>query len=84
MSGVSVARKGVCLVAGAGPGIGQSVAKRFAKGGFTVVAVRRKQDQLEPIVAQINQSELPGYCVGFGCDVRKEEDVIKLVDKVIV
>ena len=35
MSGVSVARKGVCLVAGAGPGIGQSVAKRFAKEGKT-------------------------------------------------
>ena len=31
MAGVSVVRKGVCLVAGAGPGIGQSVAHRFAK-----------------------------------------------------
>ena len=31
MSGVSAVRKGVCLVAGAGPGIGQSVANRFAK-----------------------------------------------------
>ena len=31
MSGVSVARKGICLVAGAGPGIGQSVANRFAR-----------------------------------------------------
>ena len=29
-------------------------------------------------------AEIPGYCVGFGCDVRKEEDVIKLVSKVIV
>ena len=36
MSGVSVARKGVCLVAGAGPGIGQSVANRFAKEGKTL------------------------------------------------
>ena len=32
------------------------ILKIFLQGGFTVVAVRRKQDQLEPIVAQINQS----------------------------
>ena len=46
----------VCLVAGAGPGIGQSVVTRFAKEGFTVVAVRRNQEQVQALESEINSS----------------------------
>ena len=48
--------RGVCLIAGAGPGIGQAVARRFAKEGFTIVAVRRNKDQLETLTADIASS----------------------------
>ena len=47
---------GVCLIAGAGPGIGQAVARRFAKEGFTIVAVRRNKDQLQTLTADITSS----------------------------
>ena len=45
----------VCLVAGAGPGIGQSVAKRFIKEGFTVIAVRRSEDKIKPFEVEMNK-----------------------------
>ena len=48
--------RGVCLIAGAGPGIGQAVARRFAKEGFTIVAVRRNKDQLQALTADIANS----------------------------
>ena len=48
--------RGVCLIAGAGPGIGQAVAKRFAREGFTIVAVRRNKHQLETLTADIEKS----------------------------
>jgi len=72
----------VCLVAGAGPGIGQSVAKRFIKEGFTVIAVRRSEDKIKPFEVEMNKSGLRGKCVGLGCDVRKEEEVTNLVNKI--
>ena len=46
----------VCLIAGAGPGIGQAVARRFAKEGFTIVAVRRNKEQLQTLTADIANS----------------------------
>ena len=46
----------VCLIAGAGPGIGQAVARRFAKEGFTIVAVRRNKEQLQTLAADIANS----------------------------
>ena len=55
--------RGVCLIAGAGPGIGQAVARRFAKEGFTVVAVRRNKEQLDTLTADIASSgKIIGNC----------------------
>ena len=48
--------RAVCLIAGAGPGIGQAVARRFAKEGFTIVAVRRNKEQLQTLAADIANS----------------------------
>ena len=46
--------KPVCLVIGAGAGIGGNVAKRFAKGGYHVVLSRRSNSEgLEQLVADI-------------------------------
>ena len=51
-----ITSRSVCLIAGAGPGIGQAVAKRFAREGFTIVAVRRNKDQLQTLTADITSS----------------------------
>jgi len=83
MSAASHLAKRVCLVAGAGPGIGQSVVKKFASEGYTVVAVRRKQEKLNAIVTQTKAGENCNCdIIGYPCDVRKEEEVINLVKKV--
>lgn len=49
--------KPVCLVIGAGAGIGGSVAKRFAAGGYHAVLCRRSdQDGLDRLTADIEES----------------------------
>jgi hypothetical protein len=48
----------VCLVVGAGPGIGFSVGKKFAKEGFVVCLARRRLDKLDPFIKEIQVSPL--------------------------
>ena len=74
------AGRGVALVVGAGDATGGAVARRFARGGFTVCATRRKADALQPLVEQIGADG--GSAHGFGCDARNEEEVMKLVDHI--
>ena len=56
--------KPVCLVIGAGAGIGGNVAKRFAKEGYHTVLCRRSdEDGLNKMVAEIeaNGGSASGY-----------------------
>ena len=55
--------------------------KKFASEGYTVVAVRRKQEKLNEIVSQADENKT-GDVIGYPCDVRKEEEVINLIKKV--
>ena len=41
----------VCLVIGAGAGIGGNVARRFAREGYIACVTRRNVDKLEPLGA---------------------------------
>jgi NAD(P)-dependent dehydrogenase (short-subunit alcohol dehydrogenase family) len=43
----------VAIVIGAGPGLGAAVARRFAREGFTVGAVARKRETVEPLAQAI-------------------------------
>ena len=70
----------VALVVGAGDATGGAIARRFAKGGYTVCATRRHLDQLQPLIAQI-QAE-GGKAHGFASDARKEEEVVALVEQI--
>jgi len=70
----------VALVVGAGDATGGAIAKRFAKGGLTVCAVRRDEDKLQPLLDDIRAAG--GTAHGFGCDARKEDEVIALVEKI--
>jgi NAD(P)-dependent dehydrogenase (short-subunit alcohol dehydrogenase family) len=64
---------GAILIVGAGDYIGAAIARRFAKGGFTVCLGRRNGDKLAPLVAEISQAG--GTAHGFTLDARDEDNV---------
>jgi short-subunit dehydrogenase len=45
---------GIVAVVAAGPGLGLSIARRFATEGFDVALVARSRDRLAPIVAELS------------------------------
>ncbi|MDB5872274.1 MAG: putative oxidoreductase, partial [Ramlibacter sp.] len=70
----------VALIVGAGDATGGAVARRFAKGGYTVCATRRSLDKLQPLLEQIRADG--GTAHGFPTDARKEEEVVALVEQI--
>jgi len=70
----------VALVIGAGDALGGAIARRFAREGYVAVGVRRQQDKLTALVETIEAEG--GRAFGFGCDARKEEEVIALFDRI--
>jgi NAD(P)-dependent dehydrogenase (short-subunit alcohol dehydrogenase family) len=70
----------VALVIGAGDALGGAIARRFAREGYVAVGVRRQQDKLTALVETIEADG--GKAFGFGCDARKEEEVIALFDRI--
>jgi len=79
-SHASLKQSDVALVIGAGDATGSAIAKRFAKEGYTVCAVRRNQDKLIPLQKEIERHG--GRCIALGADARKEDSVIELVSKI--
>ncbi|MBL4908340.1 MAG: SDR family oxidoreductase [Sneathiella sp.] len=72
--------KKVALIIGAGDATGGAIAKRFAREGFSTCVVRRNADKLSSLVSEIE--EAGGEAHAFGCDARKEEQVIDLVETI--
>src|SRR6476661_5153286 len=74
------AARPVALVVGAGDATGGAIAKRFARGGYTVCAVRRTLDKLQPLLEEIRAAG--GEAHGFATDARDEDAVNALFDEV--
>jgi NAD(P)-dependent dehydrogenase (short-subunit alcohol dehydrogenase family) len=72
----------VCLVVGAGIGVGGSIAKAFAKEGMAVVMTRRPRnlDQLEALAAEIRADG--GEAHAMGVDARDEAEMTALFDRI--
>jgi NAD(P)-dependent dehydrogenase (short-subunit alcohol dehydrogenase family) len=70
----------VALVVGAGDALGGAIARRFARGGFTVCVARRSGRALEPLRRQIEGDG--GSAHAFAVDARKEDQVIALFDTI--
>ncbi|MEY4752176.1 MAG: hypothetical protein RIQ60_4390 [Pseudomonadota bacterium] len=68
--------KGSVLVVGAGDATGGAIARRFARGGYTVCASRRDGAALQPLVDAITAEG--GRAHGFGSDARIEAQVQQL------
>jgi NAD(P)-dependent dehydrogenase (short-subunit alcohol dehydrogenase family) len=76
------AAKPVCLIIGAGEGVGQAIARAFAAAGHPVCVTRRARNiaQLEALVADIAQTG--GQAHAFGVDARSETETIALFDRI--
>lgn len=73
--------KPVCLVIGAGAGIGGTVAKRFAREGYQTCLARRSDKQgLDRLVGEIEAAG--GSASGFIVNAVEENSIEKLVAKV--
>jgi NAD(P)-dependent dehydrogenase (short-subunit alcohol dehydrogenase family) len=75
-------RKPVCLIVGAGDGLGAGLARAFAAEGLSVVVTRRPRnlERLEELAASIRATG--GTAHAMGLDAREEADVVALVDRI--
>jgi NAD(P)-dependent dehydrogenase (short-subunit alcohol dehydrogenase family) len=79
----TVPRPRICLVIGAGAGVGTHVARRFARGGMHAFLVRRSdQEGLNASVHKIQQEEAPGTASGILLNTTHEGALERLVEQV--
>jgi NAD(P)-dependent dehydrogenase (short-subunit alcohol dehydrogenase family) len=72
--------KKAILVVGAGDATGGAIARRFAREGYIACVTRRSADKLAPLVDQIRAEG--GEAHAFGCDARKEDDTVALIERI--
>ncbi len=74
--------KGSVIIIGAGPGLGSSLARKFAKEGHHVFVVRRERhsEELNSLCNEIKESG--GSATAIPSDAREEEQVISLFSEV--
>ncbi len=70
----------ICLVVGAGDALGGAIAKRFAREGYLTCVARRNADKLGELTGAIENAG--GSAVAYGCDARREEQVVALFDQI--
>ena len=79
---MSEASRGVCVVIGAGDGLGASVARAFAREGFAAVVTRRARHlELLQTLAESIRAE-GGEAHAFGLDARNEPEMAAFFDEV--
>jgi NAD(P)-dependent dehydrogenase (short-subunit alcohol dehydrogenase family) len=74
--------RGVCLLIGAGDGLGASIARAFAREGLGVCVTRRPRhtDAIDTLAESIRAEG--GKAYSFGLDARVEADVAALVERI--
>lgn len=74
----------VAVVTGGGSGIGRSVAIALARAGASVAVVGRTMDRLEETVDEAHRHSAAGArCLALTADVRNEEDMTAMADRVV-
>jgi len=72
----------VAIVSGGGTGIGMAIAEELAKAGADIVICSRNMEHLEKGVTHVTAAS-GKRCLAIPVDVRKPEDVDKLVEKTL-
>src|SRR6202789_4572254 len=74
--------RGVCLVVGAGDGLGAPIAHAFAREGLRVCVTRRPRNtEAVDKLAEAVRAE-GGEAHAFGLDARVEDDVAALIERI--
>ena len=74
-------RERVVLITGGGTGIGRETAFRFARSGYSVVLVGRREASLRRVAHQIERRQ--GKALTIGADITDEGSVRKIVEMAI-
>ncbi len=71
------------IIIGAGPGIGAAVARRFARENFSVALIARKQETLEPIIAELSAAgcDVIGELADAGDEQQLAQSITRIEDK---
>lgn len=69
----------VCIVTGAGSGLGLAMARGLLAAGARVAALDISAER----VAQVQRDAAPGQCVSLTCDIRSEHDCQRAVDDIV-
>jgi meso-butanediol dehydrogenase/(S,S)-butanediol dehydrogenase/diacetyl reductase len=70
--------KPVVLVTGASAGIGEAIARRFAAGGFQIVAIARRRDRLEQLARDLSGTTSVATLVADVTDTDAPERAVEL------
>lgn len=73
----------MALVTGASSGIGRTIAETFAAQGIDTTICSREQGNVDPVAAEINESDAPGRILPIECDVRDREAVDQMVAQTV-
>lgn len=71
----------VCIVTGAGSGVGRASSLRFAEEGAIVLVTGRRQETVDPVAESIN--EKGGQALALQVDVGVEDDIKHMIDTAV-
>jgi 3-oxoacyl-[acyl-carrier protein] reductase len=71
----------VAIITGGGRGIGRGIALGYGREGAIVIVASRTEDEVKSVAQDIR--EQGGEALGYVADIRREEDVHRVVESVI-
>lgn len=71
----------VALVTGASAGIGAAVAEKFVQHDMKVVGCARNMEKLSAVAAKLNKAG-PGEMWAYKCDMKVEEEILKMFEEI--
>lgn len=72
--------KPVCVIVGAGPGLGLAIARRFAEGGYAIALISRSSDKLDDMAMALRADGLEAR--GFVADAGDQAALAAALDQV--